>query len=449
VAAAPAALEHEAVEYLRRLVRVDTTNPPGNERPAAEYVAEVGRAAGLESVVIDSAPGRGNAVLRLRGTGAARPLLLLSHLDVVPAEPAKWRQPPFEGVLADGCVWGRGSVDSKLTTAVGLTALLEIARSGVRPRRDIILAATASEETGGPANGAGYLAKHHPDLIAAEYVINEGGGWTIELGGRIYYTVQTAEKGGCTVDLVAKGTPGHASVPHDDNPIPKLGRALDRLQARKMPAHITETLRRFLEGVADDHAAAGSSGMATAIRALLDPRQADDALRRLPVDPSTRLLLDAMLRNTAAPTVLMAGTKRNVIPSEARAQLSGRPLPGQTRESFLAELRAVVGGEVDLDVEGFAPGLEAELDPAFEAAALGALRRHDPDARMLPVLMTGGTDAKRIVDLGAKVYGFVPMPHEPGADYMSLCHGHDERVSTRAIGFGVAVTLDLLQELAL
>jgi acetylornithine deacetylase/succinyl-diaminopimelate desuccinylase-like protein len=444
----PTAAESRAVEHLRRLVQLDTTNPPGDERPAADYVAEVGRAAGLEAVVVESAPGRGNAVLRLRGSGQARPILLLSHLDVVPAEAAKWRHPPFAGVVSEGCVWGRGSVDSKLTTAVGLAALIDLAGAGRPLRRDLILAATASEETGGPANGAGYLARKHPELIRAEYTVNEGGGYTVEVGGRVYYAIQTAEKGGCPADLIARGSPGHASVPHDDNPIPKLGRALDRLQARRMPVHATPTLRAFVEGVAADHEAHGSAATAALARALLDPTRADEALRRLPVDGGTRLMLDAMLRNTAAPTVLTAGTKRNVIPSEARAELSGRPLPGQTRESFLAELRAVVGDEVEIAADAFSPGLEAELDPAFEAAALAALRRQDPNAAVLPLLMTGGTDAKRLEGVGGKVYGFVPMLHEPGVDYMSLCHAHDERVSIASVEFGLRVTRDLLLELA-
>jgi acetylornithine deacetylase/succinyl-diaminopimelate desuccinylase-like protein len=442
-----AAAEALAVEHLRRLVQIDTTNPPGDERPAADYVAEVGRAAGLAAVVVDSAPGRGNAVLRLRGSGRGRPILLLSHLDVVPAEAARWRQPPFGGVVADGCVWGRGAVDSKLTTAVGLATLVDLAASGRPLGRDLILAATASEETGGPANGAAFLARHHPELVAAEYTVNEGGGYTVEVGGRIYYAIQNAEKGSCPADLVARGSPGHASVPHDDNPIPKLGRALDRLQSRKMPVHATPTLRAFVEAVAADHEAHGSAAVGALVRALLDPRRADDALRRLPLDGGTRLMLDAMLRNTAAPTILAAGTKRNVIPSEARAELSGRPLPGQTRQSFIGELRAVVGDEVEIEAADFSPGLEAELDSTFEAAALAALRRQDPSATVVPLLMTGGTDAKRLDGVGGRVYGFVPMLHEPGVDYMSRCHGHDERISIASVEFGVRVTRDLLLDL--
>src|SRR5687768_13904898 len=245
-------IEEEAVRHLQALVRFDTTNPPGNERPPAEYVAEVGRAAGLEAQVIDSAPGRGNVVLRLRGTGGGQPILLLSHLDVVPAEPSKWTHAPFAADLAEGCVWGRGSVDSKLTTTVQLAAVLAMARSGVKPKRDLVLAATASEEMGGPANGAAYLAERHPELIRAEYTVNEGGGFGIRLGGRVYYTVQTAEKGGCPADVVARGTPGHASVPHGDNPIHKLARAIARMADRKMPIHVTPSTRAFVEGIAAD-----------------------------------------------------------------------------------------------------------------------------------------------------------------------------------------------------
>jgi acetylornithine deacetylase/succinyl-diaminopimelate desuccinylase-like protein len=441
-------VEQEAVGHLRALVRFDTTNPPGNERPPAEYVAEAGRAAGLEARVIDSGPGRGNVVLRLRGRGEAPPILLLSHLDVVPAEPSKWTHPPFAAELAAGCVWGRGSVDSKLTTTVQLAALTALARSGARPRRDVVLAATASEEMGGPANGAAYLATNHPELIRAEYTLNEGGGFGIALGGRVYYAIQTAEKGGCPADLVARGAPGHASVPHGDNPIHKLARAMARMADRKMPVHVTPSTRAFVEGIAADQEASGAADVARLVRALLDSKSQPDALRRLPFEEGLRLMIDAMLRNTAALTILEAGTKRNVIPSEARASTSGRPLPGATKESFLAELRQVAGDEVEVVANDFSPGLESELDEAFGAAALGALRRHDPDARLVPYMMTGGTDAKRLNGVGGKVYGFLPMLYEPGVDYMSLCHGHDERISVKSIEFGVRVMHDLLVELA-
>jgi acetylornithine deacetylase/succinyl-diaminopimelate desuccinylase-like protein len=397
--------------------------------------------------VIDSGPERGNALVRLRGTGGGRPILLLSHLDTVPCEPDRWTHGPWSGDVADGCVWGRGAIDSKLTTAAQLAALVELAGSGQRLERDVILAATASEEAGGPENGAAYLAAHHRDEVDAEWVISEHGGFQVEVAGRAYYTLQTAEKGGCSVDLVARGTPGHASVPHDDNPIPKLGRALDLLGRGRMPVRPSTTVRAFVEEIADDQQAAGATDVAALLRDLLARETADTALARLPVDDGTRRTIDAMLRNTAAPTILRAGTKRNVIPSEAVAELSGRPVPGIDQSEFLRDLRRVVGGEVEVVARDFALALEHERDAAFEAAALRALRRHDPDARLVPLMMPLGTDAKRITSLRTKVYGFVPMPLEPGLDYMSLCHGHDERTSLRQIGFAARVLHDLLVDL--
>jgi acetylornithine deacetylase/succinyl-diaminopimelate desuccinylase-like protein len=439
----------EAVAHLRALIRFDTSNPPGNERPAAEYVADVGRRAGLEAHVLEAAPGRGNAVLRLRGDGSRRPVLLLSHLDTVPAEAAKWRHPPWAAAVADGCVWGRGAIDSKLTTAVHLAALLALARSGDPLRRDVVLAATAGEEGGGPANGAAWLAANRPDLVAAEYTLNEHGGFCLEIGGRRYYTLQVAEKGGWGVRLVARGAPGHASVPHADNALVKLGRALARLGERKMPLRVTATVRAFVEAVAADHDAHGSPDVAATVRALLDPAGHEAALARLPVDRATRDLIDAVLRNTAAPTIVEGGVKANVIPSEAVAQLSGRPLPAVTPEEFLADLRGCVGDEVEIEAprEWFTPALEHPRDEAFEAAAVRALRRHDPGAVLAPFVVPLGTDAKRMTQLDHRIYGFVPMLHEPGLDYMSLCHGHDERVSRRSVAFGVGVLHDLLREL--
>ena len=431
----------EAVEHLRALIRIDTTNPPGNETPAAAYVAEVLRDAGMEAEVLESAPGRGNVVGRLKGAGEERPVLLLSHLDVVPVEPDRWTYPPFEGVLVDGHVWGRGSVDCKLMTVAGMMTLLLCARGRIPLRRDLLLAATADEETAGPANGAAYLAEHHPDRVDAEYVLNEGGGFALLIGGERIYVAQVAEKGSCDVDLVARGRPGHSSVPHDDNAIYALSRAIGRLETQKMPHHVTGTSRRFFEGAA---AAQDDEGTAADLRALLDPDRVTDALARLPVDESTKRMFDAMLRNTAPPTMLEAGVKRNVIPSQAVGKLSGRPLPGQTKETFLRELRGIVGAEVEIVTFRFGAGLEGAYDtPAFRAMA-DAIRAHDPEGHLVPFLVTGGTDARRLKKLDATVYGFCPMRYEPGMGFMDLCHGHNERVSVENVLFGVQVLFDTI-----
>jgi acetylornithine deacetylase/succinyl-diaminopimelate desuccinylase-like protein len=437
-------VQAEAVEHLRALVRIDTTNPPGDERPAADYVAGVCERAGLNVEVVESGPRRGNVVARMRGTGSARPLLLLSHLDVVPAEPSKWTRPPFAADVAEGHIWGRGSVDSKLTTAVGLMTLLLCARQGVPLKRDLILAATASEEGGGPANGAAWLAQNRKDLIDAEYVINEGGGFALEVGGKRYYVCQSAEKGGFQVDLVGKGMPGHASVPNDDNPIVRLAQAVGRLGAGRLGFHVTETARRFFEGVA---AAQDRGEHARLLRDMLDPEREPDAFKRLPTDRPTQLMFDAMLRNTAAPTMLNAGLKRNVIPSEAVLSMSGRPLPGQTQEGFCAELREKVGDGVEIVEHGWRPGLESSPDTPLFGALERALRRSDPAGQVVPFLMTGGTDACRLGPLNATIYGFLPMQYEPGMAYFDLCHGHDERVSEASVRFGVRVLFDAVCEL--
>ena len=441
-------IETEAIQHLRALIRFDTTNPPGNERAAADYVAAVGQAAGLPSIVLDSAPGRGNAIVRLPGRGIGKPIVLLGHLDTVPAEPDHWTHSPWSGALEDGCIWGRGAIDSKLTIAVGLTAMLALARTGVTLRRDVILCATASEEMAGPANGAAWLAANRRDLIEGEYIISEHGGFCIDVGGRTYYTIQTAEKGGCNADLVASGAPGHASVPHDNNAIHKLARALIALERNPMPLRVTQTMRAFVDTIASDHDAHGSPEVAITMRELLDPTRQVAALKRLPVDDGLRRTIDAMLRNTATPTILQSGTKRNVIPSRATAQLSGRPLPGVSPEDFTVELRVAVGSTVDVVVNEFVPALEHEIDVGFARAASQALRRHDPRALTVPLMMPLGTDAKRLTDLHTRIYGFVPMVHEPTLDYMSLCHGHDERCSVRSLVFGVQVIRDLVSELA-
>ena len=438
------AVQAEAVEHLRALVRIDTTNPPGDERPAADYVAGVCERAGLSVEVVESGPNRGNVVARMKGTGAARPLLFLSHLDVVPAEPSKWTHPPFGAEVAGGYVWGRGSVDSKLTTAVGMTVLLACARQGLSLKRDLILAATADEEGGGPANGAAWLANHRRDLIDAEYVINEGGGFALEIGGRRFYVCQSAEKGGFDADIVGKGTPGHASVPHDDNAIVHLAEGIARLGAGRLGFHVTETTRRFFEGVA---AAQADAGHARMLRDMLDPKREPEVFRSLPTDAPTQLMFDAMLRNTAAPTMLAGGLKRNVIPSEATLSVSGRPLPGQTREAFAAELRERVGGRVEVADRRWRPGLESDPDTPLFGALERALKRSDPEGNVVPYLVTGGTDACRLGPLNATIYGFLPMRYEPGLAFFDLCHGHDERASEATVGFGVKVLYDAVCEL--
>ncbi len=429
----------EAVAWLQTLIRFDTTNPPGNELPLVRHVAEALTAEGIVSRALASEPERGNLVARLEGDGSERPLLLLSHLDVVPAEPAKWTHPPFAGKVAEGHVWGRGAVDSKLTTAVDLQVLLLCKRLGLPLKRDLVLVAAADEEMGAVC-GVQWLVEHHPEVFDAEYGINEGGGFALLIDGRPVYTCQVAEKGSAPMNLVARGRPGHSSVPHDDNAVFHLARALHTLGQQKMPHRVPASARAFFEGAA---AAQERPEVANLLRTVLHPEGHPEALNRLPVNEATRLMFDAMVRNTCTPTMLEAGVKRNVIPSEATAMLSGRPLPGVDEATFVREVREIVGEGVDYEMEGmFAPGVEFEHEtPLFEAIR-ASMARLDPEGAVVPYMVTGGTDARFLTGLDIQVYGFIPMRYEPGMDFFDLCHAHDERVSVDNVRFAVQVLFD-------
>ena len=232
---------NEAVERLRRMLRFDTTNLPGNELALARDLAREARENGLIADVYESAEERGNLVIRLKGDGSQRPLLLLSHLDVVPAEPDQWTFPPFAGELSEGYVWGRGAIDSKLTGAVMMQVLLMIHRAKVDLKRDLVLVAAADKELGA-AYGVDWLVQNHPDVFDAEYGINEAGGFTVVIDGQPLYLVQVAEKGSAPVDLIARGRPGHSSVPHGENAIVDLGGALAKLGKAKLPHNPPERL---------------------------------------------------------------------------------------------------------------------------------------------------------------------------------------------------------------
>jgi len=434
----------EAVENLQSLVRFDTTNPPGNELPLVNHLAEHLKREGLEPQILESAPGRGNLVVRLKGDGSERPLLLLSHLDVVPAEPDRWTHPPFEGVVDEGYLWARGAIDSKLTTAVGLQVLLLCKRMGLPLKRDLVLVAAADEERGG-VHGVKWLAENHPEIFDAEYGINEAGGFAVLIDGKPVYTCQVGEKGSADLNLVGRGQPGHSSVPHGDNAIFHLAKALEVLGRHKMPHQVTPSVRAFFEGAA---AVQEREEVAKWLREMLDPLTKEQALENLPVSDATRLMFDAMVRNTCAPTILDAGVKRNVIPSEAIARLSGRPLPGVDEERFVREVREIVGDGVWCEMESeFRPGAEFDHETPLFDAIQSSMKRFDPEGAVVPYMQTGGTDARFLTDRDIHIYGFIPMRYEEGEEFFELCHGHDERVSVANVQFGVQVLFDVVSRL--
>jgi len=434
----------EAAERLRRMLCHNTTNPPGNEKPLADDLAREAEAHGLKASVLESEAGRGNLVIRLRGDSRRRPLLLLSHLDVVPAEPERWRYPPFAGEVADGFVWGRGAIDSKLTGAVMLQVLLMVHQSNLELKRDVVLVAAADEELGA-RHGVDWLVKNHPEVFDAEYGINEAGGFTVTVDGRPFYLCQVAEKGSAPVDLVAKGRPGHSSVPHEENAIVDLGAALSRLGDSKLPHKPPESVQAFFAAMADE---IEDGQVAEQLRSVLIPGQTEAALAALPIAERDRLMFDAMLRDTCAPTLMSAGVKRNVIPSEARAGLSGRPLPGTTEASFLSDVQRIMGDEIVLELtEPFRSGVQFDHQTNLFGVLTEATRVFEPGATVVPYMQTGGTDARFLNELDIQVYGYIPMRPEPGPGFFELCHGHDERVSLANVTFAVQVLFDAVRRL--
>lgn len=441
---ADSALADHTVDLCQRLLRLDTTNPPGNEHLATELIAEELLAAGLEPMVFESAPGRANVVTRLEGTGDKPPLLLTAHLDVVEVEPDKWTHPPFGGEIHDGCLWGRGAIDMKNMAAMSVALITRLAREGVRLERDLIFAGVADEEAG-CRQGSLWLVEHHPDLVRAEYAIGEGGGFNVHLGGRSFFTVQVAEKGVCWVKAKVTGEPGHGSVPRKDSAVVKLAAAIARLGKEGLPRRATPVLSDFVSGLASGLPAP----LRPIVKRLMRPDLAPAILSRLPNQAIARPLL-AMMGNTASPTVLRAGHKTNVIPGYAEAEIDGRTLPGQTDEDILRELRAVLGEDVDLEVMWSLPPVvtEPRESPLLDTI-LAVMGEREPASPVVPYLLPGFTDAKAFTRLGARWYGFAPVKLPRGMRFADMFHGHDERIPVDGLRWGAETLADIVTRFAL
>jgi acetylornithine deacetylase/succinyl-diaminopimelate desuccinylase-like protein len=440
----------ECVEHLRALIRIPSVNPPGvadgaagrdstgGETAAASYCAEVLTSAGIAAQVLETTPGRGSCFARLPATiaDAEPPLVLLSHIDVVPVDVESWSHDPFGGELIDDVVWGRGAVDMKDMVAMELGVMLALARFGGERKRDLIFAAVADEEAGG-AFGAGHWASQRPDLFSdaagrpAAAALNEVGGYSMTVGGRRIYGIQVAEKGITWTRLSATGTTGHGSMPHPDNAAVKLAEAVTRLASAPRTARITPIVEAFL-GALDLGAVVG------AVRAG-DEAAADAALAAGVADPVLRRSISAMLRDTVTTTMIQVGKKSNVIPGSGEAQVDVRTLPGTDQAALLAELQRTVGDLAVVEPVIMLPAVEASGDVPIVDLMRSALLEADPEAGAAPMMITPGTDAKALATLGIPTYGFAPLQLAPEVPFLSLFHGHDERVPVSALRFGLPV----------
>lgn len=439
----------EAVQLLQALLRIDTTNAPDrppNEIAAARFIADWLAKEGLESEIIEPIAGKGNVICRLRGNGSGgEPILLSGHLDVVPADPARWKYPPFGGEIHEGWLWGRGAIDMKNMVAMQLMAMVLLKRQGWTLTRDVIFAGVADEEAG-CTWGSLYLAEHHPEKVRAAYAISEIGGFTMHSGGRIFYPVQVAEKGMCWLTIRARGTPGHGSLPNKDNPIPKLARAAERLGTCRLPHHVTPIAERFIRKLASRQPLANR----LVLHGLLHAPLCGPILDHVFPDPSLSNTFDAMLHNTANPTMLMAGEKVNQVPGLAEMRVDGRLLPGQTGADLVRELREVLGEEgkdLEIEINQEMPACWTDPEDPISATIGHIIHRHAPGATVLQTMIPGFTDAKAWSKLGIKCWGFSPVQLPEGTKFTAMFHGDNEGIPVAGYQWGLRVLMELIYAL--
>ncbi|MBO0878136.1 MAG: M20/M25/M40 family metallo-hydrolase [Pseudonocardia sp.] len=430
------AAEDEAVEIAAELIRIDTTNTGDpatvvGEREAADYVAGKLVEVGYEVERVESgAPGRDNVFARLPGADPDRGALLVhGHLDVVPADPSEWSVHPFSGVVRDGYLWGRGAVDMKDMVGMMVAVARRFKRDGVVPPRELVFAFLADEEAGG-AFGSQWLADNRPDLFeGCTEAVGEVGGFSLTLTSTQgdparLYLIESAEKGMAWMRLRARGRAGHGSFLHEDNAVTALAEAVGRLGRHRFPLVLTDTVDAFLATISE-------------VTGLEFPREdLEGALAKL--GPLSRII-GATVRDTANPTMLDAGYKANVIPSVAEAVVDCRVLPGR-EEAFEREVDEILGPDITREWVTHLPALQTAFEGDLVEAMGAALRAEDPEARTVPYMLSGGTDAKAFQDkLGIRCFGFAPLRLPPELDFASLFHGVDERVPVEAVRFGARV----------
>ena len=429
----------EAVRLLQSYIRIDTTNPPGRERQAADFFHEIFEREGIENRVYDLGGGRANILARLPGTGTRRPIILLNHMDVVPAEPSRWTVPPFSGEIRDGYVWGRGATDMKGTAICQLMTLLLLKRLQVPLDRDVLFLGTADEEEG-RENGVQAMIDRFPDdLRQAEFVLTEGNTLAVADGKTLSWDVDVTEKSALWLRLIASGKAGHASIPEPDGAVPRLIRGLSRILDWETPIRLIPAVEEYFRQISAGESGRLKKALADPAAALKDPAAREELL----ADP----FRNACLRATISITGLEGSDKINVIPGEASASLDCRLLPGDDPRRFLRELERVAADPtLRFELQGeVVPATESSIDTDLFRAIRKARDRFEPGVPVLTPPLTSSTDATRLRQVGMVVYGFEPF-HLSDDDDRS--HGDDERLSVANVRFGLEVTYAVVSEVA-
>jgi len=440
-------IEDEVTTLLSDLIKINTTNPPGNETPAAKFLAKTLEEEELECEVLESSKGRGNIIARIKGGGEKPNLLLLSHLDVVPATPKEWSVDPFSGLVKEGYVWGRGALDCKSLVAIETMVMKLLVRNRVKLKGNVIFAATADEEMGGDA-GVGWLVEKHPEKISADYVINEGGGFSIPIKGKHVFTVQTAEKGIVWMKIKAHGRPGHGSIPGAaDNAVLRMAEVARRLGTHRSKIKVVPTVKQMITELSKER------GMMTRRLSTLmtNPLFADLILDQMAKkEKGMAEFFRALMRTTIAPTMVHGGIKENVIPSECEGVFDCRILPGQTKETLLNEVKEVLKAIENLEFEIIKADepSESPFDTALYRQVEETLREFLSGCSVVPFMMTGGTDSRYLRSLGSICYGFQPLKTDVSMDeLLKMTHGIDERISVENLVFGTSVLYRLVEQL--
>ncbi len=429
----------EATEHLQTYLRIQTVNPPGNEIEGARFFKKIFDAESIPCQVFEPSPSRGNLLATLKGNGRKKPILLLNHMDVVPVEKERWTVDPFAGTIQNGYLYGRGALDDKSMGIIEMMALLILKRERIPLERDILFFAAADEETGGKW-GIQWAMENVSSLGKVEFALNEGG-YIILNGAGIPdgYEISNGQKIVFQLQLKAKGTSGHASMPHSDNPNVKLIHALEALTKWETPYTILPMVKEYFSKIAPKQPPDERKYFEDIEKSLGDA----SFLKRLISNP----IYNAMVRDTISLTILQAGSKANVIPSESKATLDCRLIPGSSKKNFLKEIRRRLGGEIE--VEGSMGGNPVPLS-SFNTDLFQAIQKfakeNDPDCPVVPLLLPGATDSRFLRERGIATYDFCPF-RLPEEEILKV-HGNDERVTLENLRFGMRMLVEIIKEAA-
>jgi acetylornithine deacetylase/succinyl-diaminopimelate desuccinylase-like protein len=435
------AIYQRPAELLQNLIRFNTTNPPGNEGDCIVYINHLLQDAGIDTTILALDPTRPNLIARLSGAGNAPPLLLQGHVDVVTIEHETWQQPPFDGNIIDGWVWGRGALDMKGGDAMMIAAILRAKAEGITPPGEVILTLMSDEEAGSKY-WAKYLVENHASQFAgARYAIGEFGAFNFTVGKRKFYPIMVAEKPGCGILMTVRGPGGHPTVAHHGGAMAKLGDTLERLEHRHLPVHVTTASRMMIQTMSKSLSFPSN----IILRQLLNPKMTDIVLGLLGKQVEQ---FEPLLHNTVNPTAITEADNPIGIPTRITVHLACILLPGYSVEDIMSELRAIAGENVEFKVSDnttFYQPVQGEPNMGLFDTLAGILREADPEGVPVPLLVPFQTDGRFFSQLGIQTYGFLPMNFPPDLEFWRLTHGADERIPVEVLSSGTEAIFKLLQ----